>query len=377
MNSTRATERLSHGIENCYFLSRPPGVVSPETAPAHRLTSAMGTGRQRFRRTDHGTMEPSLLNDLSHIFSQLVLPLLRLCGFIALGLFVANVIESLNWTDRLALVVRPLLRAGRLSATTGASFSMAFVSGVSANTLLSEAFDQGRMTRRELFLANLFNAIPRFFLHLPTVFFLTAPMIKMGAVYYVALTLTASLLQTVLVVIGGRWLLDPQTVAGEVPAVARRNIGFSAAMQKGLQRLKKRLGKVLLFMVPVYLLFYFLNHHGVFAQLERFLADHVGFLSWLNPKSLGIIVFMVTTEFSAGLAAASALLAADSLTVQEVVLALLVGNILATPIRTVRHQLPYYSGIYAPRLALQLVVAGQVVRTLCVAIVACGWYFFA
>ncbi len=322
-------------------------------------------------------MEHPLASEYSILLTQVLLPLLRLCVFIALGLFVANVIESLNWTDRLALVVRPLLRAGRLSSTTGASFSLAFVSGVSANTLLSEAYDQERMTRRELFLANLFNAVPRFFLHLPTVFFLTAPMIGLGAVYYVLLTLASSVLQTLLVVVGGRFFLSPPQEAGDSPPVQRRRIGWKDAVKKGLQRLKKRLGKVLLFLVPVYLLFYLLNSSGFFALLETFLADHVSFLSWLNPKSLGIIVFMVTAEFSAGLSAASALLAADSLTVQEVVLALLVGNILATPIRTVRHQLPYYSGIYAPRLALQLVVAGQAVRTLCVASVACCWYLWA
>jgi hypothetical protein len=322
-------------------------------------------------------MEQSLASEFSIVLTQVLLPLLRLCAFIALGLFVANVIESLNWTDRLALVVRPLLRAGRLSSTTGASFSLVFVSGISANTLLSEAYDQGRLSRRELFLANLFNAIPRFFLHLPTVFFLTAPMIGLGAVFYVLCTLASSFLQTLLVVVGGRLLLRPADVSDDPPAVQRQRIGLKGAVEKGLRRLKKRLGKVLLFMVPVYLLFYLLNTHGFFALLETFLANHVSFLSWLNPKSFGIIVFMVTAEFSAGLAAAGALLSGDSLTVQEVVLALLVGNILATPIRTVRHQLPYYSGIYAPRLALQLVVAGQAVRTLCVAAVACCWYLWA
>ncbi len=322
-------------------------------------------------------MEHHLLSDITSIFVHVLLPLLRLCCFIALGLFVANVIESLNWSDKLALLVRPLLRAGRLSTTTGASFSLAFVSGVSANTLLAEAYDQGRMDRRELFLANLFNAVPRFFLHLPTVFFLTVPMIKLGAVFYVLLTLAASILQTLLVVVGGRLLLAAPLTAATPAPVKRGKPGLKEAVVKGLRRLKKRLGKVLLFMVPIYLLFYLLNTYGFFTRLEGFLADHVSFLSWLNPKSFGIIVFMVTTEFSAGVAAASALLAADSLTVQEVVLALLVGNILATPIRAVRHQLPYYSGIYAPGLALQLVLAGQGVRTLCVAVVAWCWYFFA
>ena len=129
-------------------------------------------------------------------------------------------------------------------------------------------------------------------------------------------------------------------------------------------------------MIPVYVLFFLFNRYGLFTQLEELIATKAWFLNWLNPQSFGIVILHVTTEFSAGLAAASVLLAENSLSAREVVLALLVGNILAAPIRAIRHQLPYYTGIYSPALALQLVAISQFARGLCVIGVAICYYFF-
>ncbi|MDK9707427.1 MAG: hypothetical protein OEL83_10290 [Desulforhopalus sp.] len=329
---------------------------------------------QQFQHPVPITMHQDLLAEL---WPQIILPIARIAFFISIGLFIANFIESLNWTHRLAGLVRPLLRMGRLSSITGASFSIAFISGVSSNTMLAEAYDQGRMAKTELYLANLFNSLPRFFLHLPTVFFLTAPMIKSGAFLYVGLTFAATILQTLLVVGGGRLLLPGSDGAAYTAAPGAKQIGWRDALVKSFRRLKKRIGKVMLFMIPVYILFFLFNRYGLFTRLEEYIAANAWFLSWLNPQSLGIVVLHVTTEFSAGLAAASVLLAENSLTTKEVVLALLVGNILSTPIRAIRHQLPYYTGIYAPQLAVQLVVTSQVVRALCVVVVAFMYYFLA
>ncbi len=314
---------------------------------------------------------------ITAIWPQVILPIIRITFFITLGLFIANFIESLNWTHRLAVFARPLIRIGRLSAVTGASFSVAFFSGVSANTMLAEAFDKGQMTQKELILANLFNSLPRFFLHLPTVFFLTAPLIKMGAVLYVGLTFSAAILQTILVVLAGRLLLPANDGSYTTAPPQHAKTGWKDAVKKSIRRLKKRIVRILCFMIPVYLLFFLFNRYGLFTAVEEFIAEKAWFLSWLNPQSLGIVVLHVTAEFSAGLAAASALLAANSLTVKEVVLALLVGNILSTPIRAIRHQLPYYTGIYPPKMALQLVGISQTARAFCVILVAVMYYNLA
>jgi hypothetical protein len=314
---------------------------------------------------------------ITAIWPQVVLPIIRITFFITIGLFIANFIESLNWTHRLATLARPLIRIGRLSAITGASFSVAFFSGVAANTMLAEAFDKGQMSKKELILANLFNSLPRFFLHLPTIFFLTAPLIKMGALLYVGLTFSAAILQTILVVLGGRMLLPASDGSCDIPAPAKAKTGWKTAADKSIKRLKKRIGKIMKFMIPVYLLFFLFNRYGLFTQVEEFIANKAWFLSWLNPQSLGIVILHVTAEFSAGLVAASVLLAENSLSYKEVILALLVGNILSTPIRAIRHQLPYYTGIYSPQLAVQLVGISQVARAFCVILVAVVYYYLA
>ncbi|PHR26472.1 MAG: hypothetical protein COA36_11940 [Desulfotalea sp.] len=310
------------------------------------------------------------------LWPQVVLPIARITCFIALGLFVASFIESLNWTHKLAAVARPLIKIGNLSTLTGASFSLAFFSGVSANTLLAEGYDKGQLSKKELILANLFNSLPRFFLHLPTVFFLTAPFIKFGAIVYVALTFSGAILQTVIIVTLGALLLPPNNEALAPAAVAKTKNNVKEAVLKSIKRLKKRIVRILLFLIPVYLIFFFLNWYGFFDTLEQYIATSGFFLNWLNPKAVGIVLLHVTTEFSAGLAAASALLADNSLTYNEVVIALLVGNILSTPIRAIRHQLPYYTGIYSPRLAIQLVALSQLTRAFCLILVSLIYFSF-
>ena len=50
--------------------------------------------------------------------------------------------------------------------------------------------------------------------------------------------------------------------------------------------------------------------------------------------------------------------------VLAVVLALLVGNVLSTPMRGLRHQLPSYAAYYPTALAIKLIVINQGLRAL-------------
>ncbi|MEJ2690102.1 MAG: hypothetical protein P8130_09160, partial [Deltaproteobacteria bacterium] len=125
---------------------------------------------------------------LPELWSGIGWPLLRLTFFVSIGLLVANLIESLNWTHAVARFAAPLIRTSHLSDICGASFSMAFFSGVAANSMLAEAYDNGNLPNRELILANLFNSLPIYFLHLPNLFFIAVPVIKGAAFLSVGLT---------------------------------------------------------------------------------------------------------------------------------------------------------------------------------------------
>ncbi|MDH5297493.1 MAG: hypothetical protein OEV91_00555 [Desulfobulbaceae bacterium] len=303
-------------------------------------------------------------------------PLVKLVFYVSLGLLVGNFIEALNWTRGLARLAAPLIRAGNLSDTTGASFSLAFFSGVAANTMLAEAYDQGKINRKELVLANLFNSLPTFFSHLPTVFCLTAPLIKMAAFLYTGLTLLAAILRTAVILVVGRFLL-PARPSADVEGIVNqhRRVTFREALDKAWLRFRRRIRKVLVFTLPIYTCIFFLNRFGLFVWLEHQMTEHLTLLSWLDPRGFGIVIAHVAAEFAAGLAAAGALLEAGTLEARQVVLALLVGNVLATPVRTFRHQYPYYAGIFSPRLAAELVFCGQAFRVGSIIVVGIGYYW--
>ena len=136
--------------------------------------------------------------------AQLLWPLARLLFFITMGLVLGQVIEGTDWTRRLAVVAAPLFRFSRLGLRCSAAFTAAFFSGVAANAMLLNFFKEEKITRRQLFLSNLMNQFPAFFLHLPTTFFIVIPLTGWAGGLYFLLTFIALVIRTVLVVVYGR-----------------------------------------------------------------------------------------------------------------------------------------------------------------------------
>lgn len=313
-------------------------------------------------------LDPQLL------WAGLFWPLLRLTFFISLGLIIGNFIESLDWTHGVARLAQPLIRTARLKDVSGASFSLAFFSGVAANTMLAEAYEKGDLTRRELIFSNLFNSLPTYFLHLPTVFFITAPFIAEAAFAYVGLTALAAILRTAFIVLLGRALLPPLP-EGCVTCLldaqkATEGGRWRTALRKTWKRFRKRLPKIMYVTAPIYAAFYLLRRLGAIDWLEQFMAGHVSVLSWLDPQALSIVAFHMVGEFTAGLAAAGALITNGGLSTHQIVLALLAGNVLSSPMRAMRHQFPYYAGIFPAGMALRLIVYNQALRVVSVLLVA-------
>ncbi|RWX44329.1 hypothetical protein H206_01848 [Candidatus Electrothrix aarhusensis] len=317
----------------------------------------------------------ALIDTLGLLWRELGHPLVRLLTFISIGLIVAGFIEAMNWTRKMSVVAAPMIRFGHLSDLTGAAFSMAFFSGVAANTMLSEAYEQGRLSKKELFLANMFNSLPAYFLHLPTTFFLTLPLIKGATFIYIGLTLGAALLRTLGIAVLSHFLLGPENLTGKHGQREAESVNFRLAGQRTIVRFKKRIRKIIRLTLPVYIIFFGLSEAGMFQLLEEVMADHLTWLAWLSPKAVSIIALQIAAEFSAGLVAAGVLLQDGTMTYKEIVMTLLIGNVLSSPIRAVRHQFPYYAGIFKPRLAMQLIVFSQSFRAFSIALVALLYFF--
>lgn len=312
------------------------------------------------------------MEEFAQLWHGLFQPMLRLLTGLATGLLVANLLEALNWTRHLAGLAAPLARLAHLRDVAGAAFSMAFVSPAAANALLAESRDKGEISDRELMLANLFNSLPAYLVHTPTILLLTWPVLGTPALLYVGLTLLAAVGRTLLTVGAARLLLPPPP-EGCVACLleGRKSATWREALHKAWKRFKRRLPKLIYFTVPVYVIMYLLQQHGFFQVAERWMTNHAQWLSFLKPQAMGIIVLHLAAELGAALSAAGSVLNTGGLDAREVVLALLVGNILSTPMRAVRHQFPSYAGFFRPVMALKLVAANQGLRAasmICVAV---------
>jgi len=294
---------------------------------------------------------------------RLIRPLLRLLGFILVGLAAGQIIEALGWTRALAIAARPVFRFGRLGHRCGAAFMAAFVSGVSANAMLVEFYREAKITRPQLFLTNFINQFPAFFLHLPTTFFIVIPLTGRAGALYFLLTFSAALLRTLLLLVYGHFRL-PAPKDEEIPSgPARRSASRSwREVLAGVRRkLPRRMTMVAVWVMPIYVAVFLANTMGWFDFMQDALA-HLVVSSFIPVESLSVVVLSFVAEFTSGFAAAGALMSAGVLTVKQTVVALLAGNILAFPIRALRHQLPHYMGIFQPKMGTQLLVMGQILR---------------
>ncbi len=304
----------------------------------------------------------------SQLWQSLVWPLCRLLAGMAAGLLLANILECLKWTDYLARLAKPLVNAARLNPLAASSFAMAAFSPAAANAYLAENYDRGLLSHKDLILANLFNSLPANLIHLPTIFFLTWPVLGSAAIIYVGITFLAALGRTVFTICLSRLFPFQACSTEKFPEVepGPKNEKFFPRFKNGLKtafkRFRTRLPRLFYYTIPFYLLIYFANKAGYFGIMENWLSEHLSWLALIKPQAMSIIILQIIAEMGASLGAAGALLQAGSLTTQDVVIAMLAGNILSTPMRAIRHQFPAYAGFYKPLLALKLVAANQALR---------------
>ncbi len=315
------------------------------------------------------------MEQLDTLWTNLFLPLIRLLISISIGLLIATILEAMRWTKYLVKIASPLSRIANLSDVSGAAFAMTFVSPASANTLLAHNYEQGQMPKKELILSNLFNSLPAYLTHTPSIFFLLWPVLGFPTLIYIGLTLLAAIFRTLLTVFLGYFLLAPKN-EGCIPChMEKQPFILKNVLQKAWKIFKRRISKIACFTIPIYILMYFLHNQGFFKALEQWMGQHMSFLSFLDPQALGIIALYMAAELGAVLSAASFALNDGLLSERALILALLVGNIVSTPMRGIRHQLPSYAGFYNPSLALQLVLTNQGLRAISMIFMTIFYYY--
>ena len=314
------------------------------------------------------------IDDLS--IQKLFSRLLRLMIFISIGLVAGQIIEATGWARVLGAPAGPIFKFGNLGQRCSAAFTTAFISGAAANSMLLGFYKEAKIDRRQLFLANFINQFPAFFLHLPTTLFIIIPLTGWAGVLYILITFSATLLRTALFLVYGHVSPGPREAdkTGAPPLSFVPVQEKKKAIWRGIRdKFPGRITGIAVYVVPIYIVVFILNGMGIFSLTRSWLAKYV--VTTVMPvEALSLVILSFAAEFTSGFAAAGALLDAGILSTKQTVLALLMGNVIAFPVRAVRHQLPRYMGIFSPKMGTQLLLMGQGFRVLSLVIVGYLYY---
>lgn len=293
--------------------------------------------------------------------NRLVIPLCRMLFLVFLGLIIGETIEATGWTRHLAVLARPIFKYSNLGNRCSAAFTTAFFSGVTANTLLMDFYKQGKISKKQLFLTNFINQFPAFFLHLPSTLFIILPLTGRAGMLYLGMVFAALILRTLALICYGHFCLTPMEQEQEMTREHRPKTVQKALLSQILNKVPGRMLSITQFVIPIYLLVFCLNLIHFFDFVQNTLAKWA-VLRTIPLESLSMIVISFLADYTSGFATAGALLHQQVLTCNQGALALVIGNIIAFPLRAIRHQLPRYLGIYSPGLGSKILLCGQLIR---------------
>ncbi|GAB7015025.1 nucleoside recognition domain-containing protein [Methanogenium cariaci] len=273
--------------------------------------------------------------------------LIRTIPMMVAGVFAAELIMAFNATARISRVSRPLTIWSNLHHECGISFMMVFISPKAANAMLAKYHRDGIITRREMVVAALMNSFPNVMMHWRYLLPVYVPLLGLTGLVYFAILVVVGIIKTVIVMVAGRWMLPVPATPEEETNTPPPRPGWKEGVQKAMKTSATSLRHILIISVPTIIIV------AVFISLGFFdtVADVMqGFGACFPIPAAGFAIIAAQFgSFIAGASVASTLLVAGTLSPQEIILTLLVGNILSSVTRAIRWYGTSYAAIFGPR----------------------------
>ena len=229
--------------------------------------------------------------------------------------------------------------------------------------MLARYLAEKRISRSELIIAAIVNALPGYIAQGRSVLPITVPLIGVFGLLYYGLVLLADLVKSLLLLAVGCLILPKRElndIGTQAPSRAQRP-DLRQAFRNALGSAGNAIPKILLTMIPVTFGVFVLINLGIFEYSAKHLCVVAHYFP-IGLESLPIVATRLVSPIGA-YTMAGGLLAKGVLEGKDIVMALLVGTLLAT-VPNVRYLVPYYFGIFGPAIGTQLVIVSTLLRIL-------------
>ncbi|MBW2635926.1 MAG: hypothetical protein JRC86_00095 [Deltaproteobacteria bacterium] len=324
---------------------------------------------------------------------------IKIVPVIAIGIFVTNFAVNLGLMKKFDGLIKPLSSRARISATSALAIVTCTFSSTTGHSMLSQAFDSKSISDREVIAVSLMTSFPGILSHMLT-FFIPVVIPILGfttGVIYVGLRCLVALLKTFLGIFLVRlWLTDTGSLpagslsptdgsAGDTEHVhgpghnPTHNSECDSAQTPVHHPVHKHAGnpahaptmdrkdafnsstrstyKLLRRIAPVMFITLFITsigfEMGVFESLSNVL-DPITNLLGLESEIAMISATGLVNSYSEMVLAGS-LLGEGMISVNGVLIALLLGNVISLSTRFAKHSLPLHVSLFGPKLGGKIV----------------------
>ncbi len=268
-----------------------------------------------------------------------------------IGIVLMELLIELGLVQKLGFVTAPFMHFAHLREEAGISFLVSFGSPTAGNSMVAELNKKGLINRKETIIASLINSFPSTFIIVRDLLPVLIILLGTTGLIYLGIVVGVGLLRTAITLILGHFLLAPKK-----PAIIERHAEkktFGAAFRNALSFSLPPLRRIIPTMIISAIIVFQLIDIGFFDAISVYLK---GFptLEYLPPQGLPVIAAWFASNIGA-YTIAGGLLADGIMSSKEIVITLLVGRVLSSIMR-LRFTIPYYTGIFSPKLGMQIML---------------------
>jgi hypothetical protein len=288
------------------------------------------------------------------------------------GIILMELLIELGWVQRIGFVTAPFIRFGHLREEVGVSFLVSFGSPTAGNSMVAELNKKGLMNDKETLIASLVTSFPATFIFVRDLTPVLLILLGTTGLVYLGIVVGVGLLRTVISLALGRFLLPPKKIAIKQQDIKTKK--FRGALQSAILSSLVPLRGIIPTMIIAAIIVFQLIDVGFFDMLSAYLKD-LPVLRSLPAQALPIIAAWFASNIGA-YTIAGKLLTDGIMTSKDIVITLLIGRVLSSIVR-LRFTIPYYTGIFSPRLGTQImllsIVMQEVLTIIVIAILAVFW----
>ncbi|WP_461864577.1 hypothetical protein [Thermococcus sp.] len=277
------------------------------------------------------------------------------------GIFVAELLIEEGIINKFSPVGKPFVKLSNLPEECALAFATAFLNTRAGNAMLVDFYKEGKIDRKELYIASLMNAFPAMVRHWNSLIpVLLATLGAFGLLYF-GILLLIGFIQTMVFAFAGKLLIkSPKQIKNAQAQAKNAQKPFKKVLRKALAKTKKNSIPILKTMILATYVTALLIAAGFFEYLTSLVKDFAAFLP-LSPEEISVALSAMASSIAAYTLGAN-LLKAGLISEKALIRSLLLGSVLAN-ITFLRVLIPYYVGLYGAKDGTKIMLISMTTRS--------------